>query len=131
MPRLASASSAICDRRAPRPGGVEAQCILDVTQRGHVLKERIVLKDYAHVALAWGGLRDVLAIEKHAAGIRMLETNEDAQEGRLSAAGGAQYREKLSPLHVESNSMEHFAAVKGLLDSFDGELMGVRLSLGF
>ena len=76
------------------------------------------------MALTWGGIRDVLAIEKHAASIRMLKTNEDAQEGRLSAARGAQYREKLSPMHVESNSMEHFAAVKGLLDSFDGELMG-------
>lgn len=53
----------------------------------------------------------------------------DAQEGRLFAAGGAQYREKLSP--VEAIPWSTSRPSKGLLDSFDGELIEMRLTLAF
>jgi hypothetical protein len=66
-----------------------------------VAEQRVVLEDEADLAFAHVGAGRVLAVEQHAAGIGYLEAGDDAQQGRLARAGGAEQRHQLAVADVE------------------------------
>ena len=62
----------------------------DVLGHRHVLEDRVVLEDEAHVALARRQVRGLPALDGHGAGVGLVEPRDDPQQGRLAAAGRAE-----------------------------------------
>ena len=64
----------------PHAARPDLQAEGDVLEHRHVAEERVVLKDKAHAAFAGGLVGDVLAIEKHRAGVGKFQSRDDAQQ---------------------------------------------------
>jgi hypothetical protein len=58
--------------------------------------------------------RDVTAVEFDASGVRLLETGDHAQRGRLPASGGAEQRVELPSRDVEVDARHRGHPVEGL-----------------
>ena len=81
--------------------------------------ERIGLEHHGDAAP--GGRRggNVAAIDQHAAGTRVLEPRDDAQQRGLAAAGRADEDDEFAVLHVEVDALQHVDVAERLLHLFD------------
>ena len=68
--------------------------------------------------LAGGDVDDVLAVDQHAAGGRVLQPGDDAQQRRLAAAGRADEDDELAVLHLEVDALQHLDRAEGLASRF-------------
>ena len=89
-----------------------------VVEDVHVREEGIVLKDRVDVPLIRRQIRHVPALQLHGSFRRRLEPGDDAQGGRLSAAGRPQEGQKLSLIDRQVGRLENLYAVKILCDVF-------------
>src|SRR5439155_13234374 len=60
---------------------------LDILARRHVWEQRVRLEDHPHVALVGRDVRHVLAVDDDTALVGPVEAGNEAQGGRLPAAG--------------------------------------------
>ena len=100
--------SAIAGGRRPVAAAAHPQAEGDVLEDRHVPEEGVVLEDEAHLALARGHVRHVVAVEEHPAAARVgeLEAGDDPQERRLARARGAEERHELALGHVQVDAVE-------------------------
>ncbi len=66
-----------------------------------------MLEDEADAALARRHAERVLAGDRERAGLRPLEPGDDAQQGRLARARGAEQRQELALRDLERDVVEH------------------------
>ena len=92
----------------------DLQTVGNVIKHGHVRDQRVVLEHHADVPLFDRNVRDILPADDHAAGIRVLQTGNDPQQRRLSAAGRSQKRQKMFILYLEAQVVEDFILSEGL-----------------
>ena len=78
-----------------------AQAKADVLGNGHIREKRIRLKDHAHVALVWGIVRYIHAINGDGSRCWNFKTCNHAQCGRLATTRRTQKRNELSFFHFE------------------------------
>ena len=101
--------------RALALGAVDAadfQAVADIVGDVHVGKQRIGLEHHADIAPLDRHARDVGVVEQHAAaGIRRLQPGDDAQQGGLAAAGGAEQHQSLAARDIERHRLERAGAV--------------------
>ncbi|MCY1311769.1 hypothetical protein D9M70_621170 [compost metagenome] len=64
-------------------------------------------------------MADFGAVDLHAAGGRVFEAGDGAQQGRLAAAGRADEDDELAVLHLEVDAFQHLMAAIGLADGFE------------
>ena len=79
-----------------------AQAVFHVLAHAHVREDGIVLENHADIAPVRGQVVDHLVIKGDGPPFNGIESGDHPQQRGLSAAGGAQQREKLSPLDVEA-----------------------------
>ena len=77
-----------------------------VVKHGQMREERIALENKAEVALMQRNIRIVLAVEDDLAVHRVGKARNQAQAGRLAAAGGTQQADKLALLHADVEILE-------------------------
>ena len=68
----------------------------DVFAHGQVREQRITLKNRIDLAFIGRDVRDVLAVQIHAAAVGPLEAGQDSQQGGLAAPAGAQEGEEFA-----------------------------------
>ena len=89
-------------------------------RESHVFKhvqmreQGVALEDRVDVALVRRNASDLLAHEDDLALVGGLEAADDAQRGRLAAAGGAEQRQKLVVVDIQIDMIQHQFPVKGL-----------------
>jgi len=91
----------------------------NVLENGQMAKERVVLKDEADAAVTGRGVGDVLAMKEDAAiaaGVGVFQAGENAQEGGLTAAGGAEEGDEAAGWNLEFKVLERDKAAKGFAD---------------
>jgi hypothetical protein len=114
---------------ARTPGGAVATAHLeperDVVDDRHVREQAVGLEDHPHVALAGRHPGQVLAADRHRPGRGGVEAGQDAQRGRLAAAGGPEQRDELSRLDVQGEPVQRpdGAVDAGEVGQLDGETM--------
>jgi hypothetical protein len=108
----------------------DAQGEADVLGHRHVAEEGVVLEHHAHVPLAGGDRRDVLAAVPHLAGVGRLEPGDDAEEGGLPAAGRAEEGDELTLRDLERDVPEDGVPVEGLREALDLDAHGALASSG-
>ena len=69
-------------------------------------KERVALKDHAHVATLSRYVGDVISVDEHPPGVGSLEARENSQRGGLAAARWTEQRHELSGRNVEREPVE-------------------------
>ncbi len=85
-------------------GGVShPEPVGDVVEDVHVGKQRVVLKDEAHPAIRRRHVRDVVALNDNASGVRFLEPGNEAESGRLAASAGAQEGDEAALVNRETH----------------------------
>ena len=99
----------------------QAQAVGDVLFDVHMGKERVALEDGIHRPLFGRQVGHVPPAEEHAALVGRFEAGDDAQRGRLAAAGRAQQRDEFAAVHVERYIREHLALAEILLDMLKGK----------
>ncbi len=87
-----------------------------------------MLEHEAHAALASFLIRDVLAIEFDRAGIRELQSGDDAQQRRLSAAGRTEQGHQLTVRYFQSDVLERRKASELLRDVAHADAHGFSSS---
>ena len=105
----------LLDLHAPAPPDAQAEG--DVLPDGHVLEGGVVLEDEANAALLGRNARHVPPLETDPAGIRPLETGDDAQEGRLAAAARTEQRRQRPALDFYGDLVESGEVAEALDDS--------------
>ena len=90
------------ERRVAARDALHLQAVADVLGDRHVREERVVLEDRVDVARVRRAARDVLAAERDAAGVGLLEAGDHAQRRRLARARRAEQREELAVGDVRS-----------------------------
>ena len=90
----------------------------NVFKYGQVAEQRIVLEDEADLALARRHICDVLPMKQDppAAGIRIFEPRNDAQERGLAGARRTQQRHQLATRHVQADASKRGEPAEGLAD---------------
>jgi hypothetical protein len=106
------------DRLGLRPGLArpDLQAEADIVQHAHVPEQGVVLEHEADLAVADIDRRHVGAADPQAAGIGMLQPGDDAQQGRLARAGGAEQGAEMPRLDVEADPRQGAELLKPLLD---------------
>src|SRR5439155_16608004 len=95
---------------------------------GHVGEHRPPAGNEHHAArdqLLGGDAGDVLAVEHHAPAFGGFEPGDDAQQGRLAGAVGAEEGERLTPRHLQRDVEQHLQLAVGEVDAADVE-EGIR-----
>ena len=85
-----------------RPLG-DRQAEADVVADGHVREEGVALEDGVDLAPVGRLFRDVLAVEQDAAGVRILEARQHAQQRGLAAAAGPEQGEDFAAFDRQRN----------------------------
>src|SRR5258707_10858727 len=94
---LSVAARAFCHAHEP----LLLQSESDVLPNVHVREERVGLKHHVHgPAIRWDA-REVLARERYAALVRLLEARNETHQRRLAATRGAEQREKFALVNIE------------------------------
>ena len=75
-----------------------------------------MLEDHGDAAVARRQGVDPLAIQPHLARVERLEAGDDAQQGRLAAARGAEEGDELFRLHGQRDAGQHPRLAVGLAD---------------
>ena len=88
----------------------------DVVAHRHVRIERIGLEHHGQLALGRGLVGDVAAVDADGAGGGVLEPGDQAQQGGLAAAGGADEDDELAVLDVEIELRDDRRRPEGLAD---------------
>ena len=70
----------------------DGQAERDVVAHVHVLEQRVALEHESHAACLHRDVGEVAIAEEDAAAVRALEPRDDAQDGRLARARGAEQR---------------------------------------
>ena len=73
----------------------DAQAELDIFGHAHVLEQGVVLEDEAHPALLGGQVGDIAPVQQHPPVVRGGQPGDQAQDGGLPAAAGAEQDEEL------------------------------------
>ena len=73
----------------------------DIVLDGEMRKQRVALEHHVDRPPIGRHLREIDAVEQDAAGIRLVEAGDHAQQGRLAAAGRTQQRKELALVDVE------------------------------
>ena len=73
----------------------------DIIGNGQVLEERVMLEDKADMARADGDIGHITAIQDDAPAVRRFQPGNQAQQGRLAAAGRAQERRHFARLNAQ------------------------------
>ena len=94
----------LAPRRAGHPP--QAQAEGDVVARAQVREQAVGLEHHAHVAPAGGHVRDVAAIEQHAAGVQPLQAGERPQRRGLAAARRPEQSHELARGEIERQAVE-------------------------
>ena len=99
-----------------RRDAADPERVTDVVLDRHMRVQRVALEDHRHIPLARRQSRHVPAADVHMPGGRFLQAGNDAQSGRLAAAGRAKQHDELTVAHGEIERLEHANAVEALLD---------------
>src|SRR5215470_17030748 len=83
---------------------------------GHMREDRILLKHHAQVASPGRHVRDLPAINLDAARIRLLETSDHSQYGRLSRAAGTQKGKEFAAPNLERQVVRSHRGTELLAD---------------
>ena len=78
----------LADLGGTRPliAGTHLQAESDIAEHGHVPEQRIVLEDETHIARLHRQMKRILSVKGHAAGSRLVEPGQDAEESRFAGA---------------------------------------------
>ena len=106
----------------------------DVAPHRQVLERRVVLEDEADVALLRRQVGGVDVLDLDPAGVGLLEAGDDAQEGRLATAGGAEQGRELPGRDAEGDVVERDEVAESLADTADldaqrGSFGRIRLTM--
>src|SRR5690606_7871066 len=91
----------------------------DVAPHGQVLERGVVLEHEPDAPSLRGEVRRLGAVDVHAALVRRFEAGDDAQEGGLAAAAGAQQRGEAPAGHVHGDVVEGDEVAEALRDVAD------------
>ncbi|CEI76402.1 Phenol hydroxylase [Pseudomonas aeruginosa] len=94
----------------------------EVPAHRHVRVQRVGLEDHRQVAFRRRGVGDVRAVEGDAAAAGLFEAGDQAQQGRLAAAGGADEDYELAVADVEVDALDDGLAVEAFLQVADLEI---------
>ena len=97
----------------------DLQAERDVVPDRHVLEGRVVLEDEPDPAVLRRDTRDVLLGEKHLAAVRLLESGDDAQQGRFAASARTEQRDQRPGLDLERDVVEGGEVAEALGDVTD------------
>ena len=78
----------------------------DIIGNGQVLEERVMLEDKADMARTHGDIGHIAAIQDDAPAVRRFQPGNQAQQGRLAAAGRAQERRHFARLNAQIRGQE-------------------------
>ncbi len=106
----------------------QAQAVADVAQHGHVRPERVGLEHHRHAALFRRHVHHVATEQPDRALGRFLEARDGAQQGGLSAAGGAQNGDELAGRDLEVHSVQHALVAIADVKAIDVDGRGYRCS---
>src|SRR5713101_476389 len=90
----------------------DLQAELDILRGAHVREERVRLEHHSHVALVGRDVRDVLAVDDDPSVVGPVEAGDEAERGRLAAAGRAEQREELALPQLDLDSVERLDAAE-------------------
>ena len=93
-------------------GAVALEAELDVVARGEMREEGVVLEYGADVALVGLASVDDFAVEQDVAGGGFFESGDQAEGGRLAAAGGAEQGEETAARDGKRDSADRLLAGK-------------------
>ena len=93
----------------------------DVVVDRHVGEQRVLLEDHVHGASVRQHVRDVVAVQQHAAGVGALEARDHAERRRLPAAAGAEQREELAVADLERDVVDGGVAAEALADALEDD----------
>ena len=110
--------------RGARAAPPAAEAEGDVLAHGHVRKERVVLEHHAEAPPLRGQRGDVLALDEDPARVRGLEAGDQAQHGRLAAAGGPEQRDDLALRGGEGDLARDGERAEALLERLEAEELG-------
>ena len=82
-----------------------------------MLERRVVLKDEADVAALGGDAGGVHLVDHHRPAVGLLQAADDAQQGGLATAAGAEQRGQLTALDVEGDVLERDEVAEALGDA--------------
>ena len=77
-------------------------------------KESVALEDGIHLTQVRLGGGDVTSVKKYTAGVSLLESADDTEEGRFSAAGRTEDRQKLTAFDGEGEVADDRSRAEGL-----------------
>src|SRR5688572_17698122 len=93
------------------------QTVGDVFLDRHARKQRIRLEDDADAAFPCRQIGDILAVQNHAAFVRLFEAGDDAQNSRLAAARSAEQNQRLAFRNVEADVLKHTGLFEALAEA--------------
>ena len=102
-----------------------SQAVLDVARDGHVGEQGIALEHHADVSLFEGHVVDDAAADRDFPGCRALVPADHPQGGGLAAAAGADEKQELTVVDVESDVIDGQRVAKPLADVSDFEDRGL------
>ncbi len=107
---------ALADGRPRRPvaAAADTQTEGDVLEDAHVAEEGVVLEDEADPPRARLLPRHVLAADPDAARVGPGQSRQQAQQGRLPAAGGTQPRQQLAGRDIEADLVQDLEGAEGV-----------------
>ena len=83
---------------------------------GHVAEQGVVLEDEPDLALTRGDMRDVAAVQRHAAAIELGQARDRAQERALATAARPEQHEELALRHRDRYVVHYRDALVALGD---------------
>src|SRR6185436_8532916 len=95
-------------------GALEPKAERDVLEDVEMREQRVVLEDRVHVSPVRGPTCDVPSLQNDAARVGLLEAADDAQGGRLAAAGRAEKSQELAGLDLEGDAFEDLLGAERL-----------------
>src|SRR5690606_20317289 len=93
----------------------------DIVGDSHVGEQRIGLEHHADFALVRVEGGDVPAVDDDAAGGRLLEPGDRAQDSGLAAAGRPKQRDELALFKSQVDALDHGVAAESLYEAFERE----------
>src|SRR5580693_3813323 len=97
----------------------DAKAEAHVLLGGHVGIQGIVLKDHRHAAFGRSNSRNVNAVNKNTTLGYVLDTANEAQQGRFSAAGRPHENDALAILNLQFDGAESYEVGEAFADRFE------------
>ena len=99
----------------------------DVLEDREVAEQRVVLEHEADLAVARVRRRRILAVKRDGTAVRPLEPGDDAKQGGLPGAGGAEQGEELAGLHGQAHVVHGDEVAEALVDAGKLNAHGIGL----